>query len=77
MRELPGRGPKDFKRTQEKIAGKDAIKFAYTSKDGGAKFPGTVDVTVWYTESQKEKGSRKESVLTIEYGVQSNGVKFH
>ncbi|KAL4811971.1 galactose mutarotase-like domain-containing protein [Aspergillus spinulosporus] len=65
---LMGWGTKDFTQTQEKRHGKDAVKFTYTSHDGDGKFPGTVEVAVWYTESQKQETPMK-TVLTIEYEV--------
>jgi aldose 1-epimerase len=69
-----GWGTKDFKRTQEKRDGKDAVKFTYISHDGDGKFPGTVDVTVWYIESQKGENPKK-AVLTIEYEVSAKDME--
>jgi aldose 1-epimerase len=69
-----GWGTKDFKRTQEKRDGKDAVKFTYTSKDGDGRFPGTVDVTVWYIESQKGENP-KRTVLTMEYEVSAKNME--
>lgn len=69
-----GWGTKDFTPVKEKRDGKDAVKFTYTSHDGDGKFPGTVEVTVWYTESQKQ-GTYTKTVLTIEYEVSARNME--
>lgn len=58
---------------KEKRGGKDALKFTYLSPDGDSKFPGPVELRVWYIEAQETEttGSGKitKDVLTIEYEV--------
>jgi aldose 1-epimerase len=58
---------------KEKRGEKDALKFTYLSPDGDGKFPGTVDIKVWYIEAQEietlGRTKIKKNVLIIKYEV--------
>lgn len=57
-------GPKTVNR-----AGKKALEFRYSSRDGEEGYPGTVECRVWYTAGT----DGAKTVLTVEYEVELVG----
>ena len=53
--------------------GKTGVYFTYTSPDGDQGYPGTVDVSVWYTASQVKEDEVTKSVLEVDYEVFFSG----
>ncbi|KAF2767870.1 aldose 1-epimerase [Teratosphaeria nubilosa] len=66
-----GWGKKDFDGpTPVKKNGKDAILYKYLSKDGEEGFPGTVQLSLWYTPSVEQDQGVEKTSLEIEYEVE-------
>jgi aldose 1-epimerase len=55
-------GPKEAKRN-----GRDSIQFKYLSVDGEEGYPGTVELSVWYTPSTEHNDTTSVVVLEVEY----------
>jgi len=53
--------------TNVKRRGRDAIQFKYLSVDGEEGYPGSVELSVWYTPSTEHKGTSSIVVLEVEY----------
>jgi aldose 1-epimerase len=53
--------------TNVKRHGRDAIQFKYLSKDGEEGYPGSVELSVWYTPSTEHNGTSTVVVLGVEY----------
>ncbi|KAH9819400.1 putative aldose 1-epimerase [Teratosphaeria destructans] len=69
-----GWGKKDFNGpTPVKKNGKDAILYKYLSKDGEEGFPGTVQLSLWYTPSIEKEQDVEKTSLEIEYEVELVG----
>lgn len=69
-----GWGQQTFHPARERRHGKDAWRFSYTSGNNDGKFPGTVEVTLWYTEYEKQD-LRRKTVLEIEYEVSARDME--
>ncbi|KAJ9620933.1 hypothetical protein H2203_007519 [Taxawa tesnikishii (nom. ined.)] len=61
-------GPKPVNRN-----GKEGVEFKYLSKDGDEGYPGTVQLTVWYTAGKTEDEGVQKTGLEIEYEVELVG----
>lgn len=69
-----GWGKKDFAGPNKVTRnGREALEFAYVSKDGEEGFPGTVELRLWYIPTvEKDQGTEKTS-LEIEYEAELVG----
>lgn len=53
--------------------GKTGVYFTYTSPDGEEGYPGTLDISVWYTAYQADEDGAKKTVLEVDYEVNFTG----
>lgn len=53
--------------------GKEGVAFKYLSKDGDEGFPGTVQLTVWYTAGKVHDAGVEKTELEVEYEVELVG----
>lgn len=61
-------GPKLMNRN-----GQETVQFTYVSPDGEEGYPGTVELKVWYSTSEKVEDGKNKFVLDIEYEAELIG----